>query len=75
MTTADNNGKVEPLADARAAFEREYLEGLIKAAGGNVSEAARIAGVDRTTLYKMAERLGVSFDRSGALEPAGAAAE
>jgi DNA-binding NtrC family response regulator len=42
-----------------AQFETQYLEWLINRGGGNMSEAARIAGVDRTTLYRLMERHGV----------------
>ena len=42
-----------------AQFERQYLTWLINRAGGNMSKAARIAGVDRTTLYRMMERHGL----------------
>jgi transcriptional regulator with PAS, ATPase and Fis domain len=37
-------------------FERQYLTWLVNRAGGNMSKAARIAGVDRTTLYRLMER-------------------
>ena len=40
-------------------FETQYLHWLIARAGGNMSEAARIAGVDRTTLYRLMERHGL----------------
>ena len=40
-------------------FETQYLEWLMQRGGGNMSEAARIAGVDRTTLYRLMERHGV----------------
>ncbi|HXF95786.1 MAG TPA: sigma-54 dependent transcriptional regulator [Gemmatimonadales bacterium] len=40
-------------------FETEYLGWLVNRAGGNMSKAARIAGVDRTTLYRMMERHGL----------------
>ena len=33
-------------------FEREYLETVIAAAGGNVSAAARRLGISRSTLYR-----------------------
>jgi DNA-binding NtrC family response regulator len=42
-----------------SAFERRYLSRLVQQAGGNMSKAARIAGVDRTTLYRLMERHGL----------------
>jgi DNA-binding NtrC family response regulator len=42
-----------------SAFERRYLTRLVQQAGGNMSKAARIAGVDRTTLYRLMERHGL----------------
>jgi DNA-binding NtrC family response regulator len=43
-------------------FERSYLAELVRAANGNMSKAARIAGVDRTTLYRLMERHGLQRD-------------
>ena len=40
-------------------FEKQYLTWLVSRAGGNMSKAARIAGVDRTTLYRLMERHGL----------------
>ncbi|HEX9108447.1 MAG TPA: sigma-54 dependent transcriptional regulator, partial [Longimicrobiales bacterium] len=42
-----------------ADFERKYLVSLISQAGGSISKAARMAGVDRTTLYRFMERHGL----------------
>jgi len=42
-----------------ASFERRYLTWLVAQAGGNMSKAARLAGVDRTTLYRLMERHGL----------------
>jgi len=42
-----------------ARFEREYLEDLVKRADGNLSQAARIAGLERKFLYKLLERAGL----------------
>jgi DNA-binding NtrC family response regulator len=42
-----------------AAFERRYLTWLVNRVGGNMSKAARVAGVDRTTLYRLMERHGL----------------
>ncbi len=39
-----------------AQFEREYLTRLVARAGGNMSKAARLAGVDRTTLYRLMDK-------------------
>jgi DNA-binding NtrC family response regulator len=42
-----------------ARFEREYLTDLVQRAGGNLSQAARIAGLERKFLYKLLERAGL----------------
>ena len=42
-----------------AEFERRYLTWLFTQAGNNISRAARIADVDRTTLYRLMERHGL----------------
>src|SRR6266513_3128939 len=53
----------EPYYAARdrlvAEFELHYLTQLLTQAGGNMSRAARVAGVDRTTLYRLMERHGL----------------
>jgi len=47
------------LKDACDEFERNYVRGALKAAGGNQSKAAQILGVARTTLSSKIEALGV----------------
>lgn len=42
-----------------AEFELRYLTALVNRANGNMSKAARIAGVDRTTLYRLMEKHGL----------------
>lgn len=42
-----------------AHFEKDYLTRLIGRAGGNMSKAARLAKVDRTTLYRLMEKHSV----------------
>lgn len=37
-------------------FEKAYLTRVVDRAGGNMSKAARMASVDRTTLYRLIER-------------------
>src|SRR4051812_36517840 len=39
-----------------AHFEKEYLARLVARAGGNMSRAARLANIDRTTLYRLMEK-------------------
>jgi len=48
-----------------ATFEREYLRDLVVRAGGNLSQAARIAGLERKFLYKLLERNGLRQQKSG----------
>ena len=49
-----------------AQFEQEYLTRLVARAGGNMSKAARLANIDRTTLYRLMEKHSVRRD-----EPSG----
>ncbi len=41
-----------------ATFEKNYVTRLVARASGNMSRAARLASVDRTTLYRLLERHG-----------------
>jgi transcriptional regulator with GAF, ATPase, and Fis domain len=41
------------------AFERNYLSALLEAAGGNVSKAARNAGMDRMYLHRLIQKHGL----------------
>lgn len=43
-------------SDARAGFERSYLVKVLKITEGNVTQAARIAGRNRTDFYKLLAR-------------------
>ena len=56
-----------PLKEAREAwvesFERSYVRRLLKKAGGNMTRAAEMAGVNRRSLYRMLERLDPSAAR------------
>ena len=63
LTTADAS-----YYDARdqllAKFDRQFLTRVIAHAGGNLSKAARRAGIDRTTFYRLMERHGLQRDAS-----------
>jgi DNA-binding NtrC family response regulator len=43
----------EAKADAMSAFEQEYLRDLLSRHAGNISRAARHAGIDRKTIHRM----------------------
>src|SRR6185295_9115589 len=45
-----------------ASFEKTYVTRLVARASGNMSRAARLASVDRTTLYRLLERHGFRRD-------------
>jgi DNA-binding NtrC family response regulator len=49
----------QPLRAARDAFERRYLERILRERGGNVSAAARAAGFDRIGFYRLLWRHGL----------------
>jgi DNA-binding NtrC family response regulator len=52
-----------------AQFEKDYLTRLITRAGGNMSKAARLAKVDRTTLYRLMEKHSILREEdAGAVE-------
>ena len=42
-------------------LERRYLQHVLHAVGGNRSRAAEAMGIDRRTLYRMAERFGIDL--------------
>ncbi len=43
-------------------LERRYLIHVLKKVGGNRTRAAELMGIDRRTLYRMAERFGIRTD-------------
>jgi DNA-binding NtrC family response regulator len=60
---ADVVGQEESYHEGRerviAQFELKYLGWLMDQAGTNMSKAAKLAGVDRTTLYRLMEKHGL----------------
>lgn len=46
------------LDDILGRWEQRYIEAALRLAEGNLSEAARLLGVNRTTLYSKIQRLG-----------------
>jgi two-component system response regulator GlrR len=43
-------------AEAKQRFERDYLVGLLKLTDGNVADAARLAGRNRTEFYRLLQK-------------------
>jgi DNA-binding NtrC family response regulator len=73
-TPSGNGGSVAPLGDlpfpvakarALAAFEAAYFQSVLDRAGGNVSEAARLSGLDRSNFRRAARRAGVKMRDDG----------
>lgn len=54
---------VHPFADLPTleSLERRYLQHVLAAVSGNRTRAAEILGIDRRTLYRMAERFGLEL--------------
>ncbi|MFO0677893.1 MAG: helix-turn-helix domain-containing protein [Polyangiaceae bacterium] len=46
-------------------FERAYLAALLEASGGNMSKAARTAGMDRMYLHRLVQRHGLRGGGAG----------
>jgi DNA-binding NtrC family response regulator len=54
----------QPFHDAKAEaisqFEKEYLRALLARTRGNISQAARVAGIDRKTIHRMLDKYEIS---------------
>jgi DNA-binding NtrC family response regulator len=57
----------QPFHDAKnavvEAFERQYLRALLDRNAGNISKAARTAGIDRKTIHRMLARYDMDADK------------
>ena len=52
------------LRDLRDRIEKDYVLACLQSTGGNVSQAARILGIERSNLHKKMRALGVSVQES-----------
>jgi DNA-binding NtrC family response regulator len=55
----DGGDAIDPIDNARKAFERDYLKRLLGQSGHNVRRAARLAGLTRQGLYALLARHGI----------------
>jgi len=53
---SEKQGEFPTLDEAKQSFERRYLIGVLRAAEGNITTAARMAGRNRTEFYKLLGR-------------------
>jgi two-component system nitrogen regulation response regulator NtrX len=54
---------VQPLFDARDAWERSYILDALSTYGGNISKTAEGLGLERSNLYKKMRGLGINPPR------------
>ena len=59
------SGRPFSLDSALKAIERTYLEAAIEISGGNMSQAAKLLGISRSTLYSRLEAAGRAGARMG----------
>jgi two-component system, NtrC family, nitrogen regulation response regulator NtrX len=63
-TAAPWSGEMTTLKEARERFERRYLEHVLESCGHNMSQAARVLGLERSHFYRKLRSLGlVRIDR------------
>ena len=62
-TAEGGDDQLPPLTEAKrrasAAFEKNYLTLAMERAKGSISEAARLAGLDRTNFRRLLQRHGI----------------
>jgi DNA-binding NtrC family response regulator len=58
----ETGGRARSLSAARDAAERHEIERALRETGGQISQAARVLGVSRTTLWERMRRFSISID-------------
>jgi two-component system nitrogen regulation response regulator NtrX len=62
------NADYASLRDARAAFERHYIERKLAQLDGNVSRTAQALGLERSNLYRKMRAYGIEVERGGSAD-------
>ena len=60
LRTKTGQEELLTLQEARAGFEKKYLQNLLKITGGNVSKAAELAGKYRADLYNLMKKYDIA---------------
>jgi two-component system response regulator GlrR len=60
LQTKNGQAELLTLQEARAGFEKKYLQNLLKVTGGNVSKAAELAGKYRADFYNLMKKHGIT---------------
>jgi two-component system response regulator GlrR len=60
LQTKNGQDEFLTLQDARAGFEKKYLQNLLKITSGNVSKTAELAGKYRADLYNLMKKHGIT---------------
>ncbi len=60
ICSTDKDGHLLPFLEAKADFESNYLEHLMRVTAGNVAQSARIAGRYRPDIYKLLRKHNIT---------------
>jgi len=56
QTTDQTHEKLQPLKEAKAAFEKNYIAHLLEITGGNISKASELSGKYRADFYNLIKK-------------------
>lgn len=56
-----DNEEIKDLSKARGEFEKKYIKKAIEKANGNITEASKMLGVNRSSLYKKINKYDIEY--------------
>jgi two-component system response regulator GlrR len=59
QTTDQTHEKLQPLKEAKATFEKNYIAHLLEITGGNISKASELSGKYRADFYNLIKKYGL----------------